>query len=390
MSTRIALPAERRRVLGAGICALILTVGLARFAYTPMLPIMRSGAGMSDLVGGWLATFNYIGYISGALFAATIGDLRQKFLIYRAGLVIAVLSTIGMGLTDNRVLWCLLRLVSGFSSTAGLLLASGLILNWLIRHQLRPELGLHFTGLGLGIAVSGVAVGVAVPWLAWNQLWLWLGGLGVLFFIPAWFWLPPPVPIAISRHAHPHTPPPSRRWMLLMIASYFCAGYGFVIGATFIVAVLERLSVFADRGGWVWVVVGAAAVPSSFMWDRAARAWGAMPALMVAYALQALGLALPALSGSEILNLVSAALFGGTFAGIVSLTLTLIGRHFPENPAKAMARLTVSYGVAQIVAPALAGALAQGTGDYSVSLWISSGVMLAGIGLLIALMRAER
>lgn len=58
----------------AGIGALILTVGLARFAYTPLLPVMQAEAGLTALAGGWLATFNYAGYISGALLAATISD----------------------------------------------------------------------------------------------------------------------------------------------------------------------------------------------------------------------------------------------------------------------------------------------------------------------------
>ncbi|HUH40464.1 MAG TPA: YbfB/YjiJ family MFS transporter, partial [Castellaniella sp.] len=71
-------PAHRAiqlRVLCAGICALILTIGLARFAYTPLLPIMREQAGLSFLAGGWLATFNYLGYLAGALLAAAIQDL---------------------------------------------------------------------------------------------------------------------------------------------------------------------------------------------------------------------------------------------------------------------------------------------------------------------------
>lgn len=74
-TAQAALPAtsqaDRYRVIFAGICALILTVGLARFAYTPLLPIMRGEAGLTDLAGGWLATFNYAGYITGALMATT-------------------------------------------------------------------------------------------------------------------------------------------------------------------------------------------------------------------------------------------------------------------------------------------------------------------------------
>jgi MFS family permease len=166
---------ERHRVIFAGICALILTVGLARFAYTPMLPIMRDQAGLSHLAGGWLATINYAGYMSGALLAASISDLGRKFVLYRIGLVIGVLSTAAMGLTDNVLLWAGLRFVAGLSSTAGLLMASGLVLNWLIRQGHRPELGLHFMGIGLGIVVSGIAVGSMVDWLSWDQQWLGLG-----------------------------------------------------------------------------------------------------------------------------------------------------------------------------------------------------------------------
>ena len=170
---------ERYRVIFAGICALILTVGLARFAYTPMLPIMREQAGLSHLAGGWLATINYAGYMSGALLAASISDLGRKFVIYRVGLVIAVVSTAAMGLTDNVLLWAGLRYVAGFSSTAGLLLASGLVLNWLMRQGHRPELGLHFMGLGLGIAVSGISVAAMVNWLSWDKQWMGLGVLGM-------------------------------------------------------------------------------------------------------------------------------------------------------------------------------------------------------------------
>ena len=132
-----AAPARRPwQVIGAGICALVLTVGLARFAYTPLLPLMRVDAGLSAAQGGWLATFNYLGYLLGTLLVARVGDMRRKFHFYRVGLVLAVLATGLMGLTTTPWLWSLLRFVAGLSSTAGLLLASGLVLNWLLAQGL--------------------------------------------------------------------------------------------------------------------------------------------------------------------------------------------------------------------------------------------------------------
>lgn len=380
---------ERYRVIFAGVCALILTVGLARFAYTPMLPIMRSQTGLSYLAGGWLATINYAGYMSGALLAAFSHDLNRKFMLYRIGLIIAVLSTAAMGMTEDLYLWALLRFVSGFSSTSGLLLASGLVLNWLMQQKCQPELGLHFTGVGLGIAVSGLAVADMVAWLSWSKQWFGLGILGIVFFVPAWLWLPAPVTLLSGAPAVSTTTvaAPSQRWVRLFNSAYFCAGFGYVIGATFIVAILEKLPLLSGRGGWVWVVVGIAATPSCFVWDRTARAIGHIPALLLAYGLQAISMILPVLTDNSSLNVFSAILFGGTFAGIVSLTLTLIGRTFPGNPAKAMAKLTLSYGVAQIIAPAMAGYIATYSGSYKGALIVAAIVMGAGMLLLAALGR---
>ncbi len=381
----------RWRVIVAGICALILTVGLARFAYTPMLPIMREQAGLTHWAAGWLATVNYAGYMAGTLLAASINDLGRKYLIYRCGLVIAVVSTAAMGWTDSVPVWSVLRFVAGFSSTAGLLLASGLVLNWLIRQGHRPQLGLHFVGLGLGIAVSGVAVAALVQGLSWDRQWLGLGLLGIAFFGPAWLWMPPPAPVqpAAAQAASTSTTPP-RRWMWLLIAAYFCAGFGFAMGATYTVSILVKLPLLADKGGWVWVIVGLAAAPSCFLWDRVADAVGQVRALMMAFGLQMVSVLMPIATDHAWLNVGGAMLFGATFVGIVSLTLTLIGRCFPANPAKAMARMTLSYGVAQIIAPAMAGYIATASGSYHGALVVTALVMGCGVVALQALTHEEK
>ena len=420
--------ATRSQVVCAGICALILTVGLARFSYTPLLPVMREDAGLSYLAGGWLATFNYVGYLSGALIAANMADARRRYFVYRLGLIVAVLSTAAMGWTDDVGTWALLRLVSGLSSAAGMLIASGLVLNWLMRNGYRAELGLHFTGLGLGIIVSGVAVNLMLGRLDWAQQWVALGVLGVAFLVPAWLWVPAPdpAPRAASRPAPGHSSKPASgsarrpaagaasrsapasagaaaphgprahaeappgRWMALLVGSYFCAGFGYVISATFIVAILGKMPLLTGLGGWLWVAIGLAAVPSSLLWDRVAQGIGHMRALGLGFGLQTISILLPALTEDPWLNLLSALLYGGTFIGLVSLTLALIGRRFPGNPSKAMAKLTISYGVAQIVAPAIAGMIAADTGSYRGALILAVLVMGVGMLLVAALHMLER
>ena len=117
------------KVLGAGIFSLLLALGVARFAYTPLLPLMQAQAGLGLGEGGWLAALNYAGYLSGALIASLISDLVLKDRLYRIGMVLAVLSTLLMGLTSDFTLWAVSRFVAGLSSAASMLLGTGLILN---------------------------------------------------------------------------------------------------------------------------------------------------------------------------------------------------------------------------------------------------------------------
>ena len=387
--------ASPHRVLCAGICALILTVGLARFAYTPLLPVMRAEAGLSYLAGGWLATFNYVGYLAGVLIAAGVTDMRRKYVLYRLGLIVAVLSTAAMGWTSDVGAWALLRLLGGMSGAAGMLLASGLVLDWLMRNGHRAELGLHFTGLGLGIMVSGIAANLMLDRLDWAQQWVALGVLGAAFLVPAWLWVPAPPAVMDAQPAAvdakpASASPPSRRWMALLLGAYFCAGFGYVVSATFIVAIVEKMPLLAGRGVWLWVAVGLAAVPSSLLWDRIAQRTGTLRALILGFGLQTVSILLPVLTQDPWLNLLSALLYGGTCIGLVSLTLTLIGRRFPGNSSKAMAKLTISYGIAQIVAPAIAGGIAAATGSYRGALVIAVLVMGVGMLLVMALHALER
>ncbi len=380
----------RYKVLGAGILSLVLMLGIARFAYTPLMPLMQQQAGLGIAEGGWLAAINYIGYFCGALTASFISDIHLKDRLYRIGLIVALITTVGMGLTDELWLWAVLRFFAGLSSAAGLLLGSGLILNWLIRHDHRSELGIHFAGLGLGIAFCALAVELMSRHFDWSEQWLLLTLVGGIILIPSWAWLPKPDATATTRGGAAMVDrPPSPTFLRLFMAAYFCAGVGYVVSATFIVAIVDQLPGLEGRGSWTFMVLGLAAAPACIIWDLIARRVGDLNALAAAYLLQIVGIILPVIEPSLGMAMLSAVLFGGTFIGIVSLVLTMAGRYYPTRPAKMMGKMTVSYGVAQILAPALTGVLAErsGSGSYSDGLYLAAGMMLLG-SLLIFRLRA--
>lgn len=384
--------AQRLKVLFAGIFSQILCIGIARFSYTPLLPVMQDQTWIGDAEGGWMAAINYAGYMCGALLAASLSDLQLKDRLYRIGLIMAVVTTAGMALTENILLWSLLRFLSGLSSAGSMLIASGLILNWLIRNHHRSELGIHFAGIGLGIMFAAIVVEVMLRLsLSWDEQWLWFALLGVLLAIPAWRWLPRPQPLNLTGGGQPmQDQPPGRRFMWLMMAAYFCAGYGYVISATFIVTIVEREPALAGMGQLVFLMVGLAAAPAVMVWDLIARRMGYLGALLLAYLIQVVGIVMPALSESLAAVLLSAMLYGGTFIGCVSLVLTMAGRLYPSKPAKLMGKMTLSYGAAQIIAPALTGMLAAQSGNYNTGLWLAGGFVTLGAVLILALRLTDR
>ena len=173
------------------------------------------------------------------------------------------------------------------------------------------------------------------------------------------------------------------------MAAYFCAGVGFVVSTTFIVAIVNRLVGLDAMGNLAFIAIGAGAAPACMVWDLVTRRIGTLDALILAALLQVLGILTPVFSHGLVANLVGAVVFGATFVGMVSLVLTMAGRYYPTRPAKMMGKMTLAYGLAQILAPAATGLLAEATGDYRVGLIMAAATMVVG-SVLLGMLRARQ
>src|SRR5438309_12014466 len=98
----------------AGLTALAVAMGIGRFAFTPILPMMQEDAGLSIAEGGWLASANYLGYLLGALSVVAVRIRAARAI--RGGLVTIGLATLGMGLQDSFAIWIALRALAGIAS----------------------------------------------------------------------------------------------------------------------------------------------------------------------------------------------------------------------------------------------------------------------------------
>lgn len=136
-------------------------------------------------------------------------------------------------------------------------------------------------------------------------------------------------------------------------------------------------------------MIGLIAAPSCIIWDLVARKIGDVNALIIAAGLEVVGIIFPVLGLGLIGAMIGAILYGATAIAIVSLTLTMAGRYYPAQPAKMMGKMTLAYGIAQMIAPAITGWLASMQGGYEMGFYIAAGLMAIGTILFYLMRKAQ-
>ncbi len=383
---------NRFTVMFAGVCALVLTMGIARYSFTPMIPYMQTQTGMSEGLAGWLAGWSYIGYLAGLFMVWLMRDLRLKDYFYRYGLFIAVFTTVIMALHDHRLVWYLSRFFAGISTALGFMLGTGLVLKWLIHNNHKQEMGLHFAGAGIGIVVGALVVDYAADSLLggldWRGQWFALAGFGLLLLVPAFLLMPFPKSEQIEEAVKiDRSQEPSARWLTLLTIAYVCAGFSNTVNVTFTSLITEYIPL-ENQGTIMWMYVGLAAAPAPFIWDRFARKFGYLNSIRAAFAMNIASNFLMTALVSYSAVLLSSILFGFAFMGIVSLTLTIIGNKYRYRATQVMAQLTLGYCIAQIISPIVAGSIAEISGSFNLALFVVSGIMVLGM-LCLSMMKRE-
>jgi MFS family permease len=375
-----ALPAAPGQATGSpwghvvqAAAALAAGMGVGRFVYTPILPLMHAQAGLSASAGASLATANYIGYLVGALAGIGVPRLVRSRTVLRISLVLLTATLLAMPLTHAVAAWWALRLLAGVASALVFVIAASSLLSHLRGHPAHLP-GWGFGGVGAGIALSGVVVLILRSVGDWRSAWWASAALAGVLAAASWTLRPEPPPVPTAEpigDARPTSRPRTHRWFSALFACYSLEGVGYIIAGTFLVAAIEQTS-----PGWIgsgaWVLVGLAAVPSSAFWAWLSRRWSRPDLLLAALVVQAVGIALPAVLGGVAAAVISAALFGATFLGIATIALAA-GAHlqFPRS----VALLTVGYSVGQILGPLIVTPLLHH--GYHLALLVAAVVILA-------------
>ena len=324
----------------AGLAALAVAMGIGRFAFTPILPMMQDDAGLSIAGGGWLASANYAGYLAGALSAIRLP--LSSVAAIRAGLVIISVSTLAMGLRDGIKYWFAMRAAAGVGSAWVLVFVSA----WALGK--RAHGGAVYSGVGAGIvAAGGACLALMAVHASSSAAWIAIGAMS--FVVTTFLWRifdfdPNPIrevvgAIPRSRHG-------------LLILCYGAFGFGYVIPATFLPAMAREVISNPVLFGWTWPVFGAAAAASTLLagsFPNQRSVW------IVAMLLMALGVVLPLIIPGLSGILIAAVLVGGTFMVITMAGMQEARRVAAEHARPLMAAMTSAFALGQMAGPLWVG-----------------------------------
>jgi predicted MFS family arabinose efflux permease len=360
-----------------GAVAMATAMGIGRFYYTPVLPMMMSGVPMGPAEAGYVASANYLGYLVGAVLAAYGWAEGIERRVALSGLFATAVLLFSMSLTTSILAFSVIRFLAGLASAFAMVFTSSLVLSFGLARRRPGVQSAHFGGVGLGITISALLFS-AVLYLdgGWRVAWIAGGAAALSGLALAAVLLPPHV----SRSGAVEKEPPLvwTRPLLLLTFAYGLFGFGYIVTATFLVAIVRESGGSSAAEAGVWLFTGLAAAPSVALWNPFARRFGLMATFIAGCIAEAVGVAASVLLPMPFGPLIGGVLLGLTFVMITAYGLQAGRAYAGRSPRRAFALMTAAFGVGQIVGPVIAGNLAHLTGDYVL------GSLSAVLALLIA------
>lgn len=388
------LPSDARPARLILTLSLAATVGLGigRFAYALVLPDMREDLGWSYSAAGFMNTINAVGYLVGALMAARLIQRVGWSAAIRGGTLACLAALATCALSGNFVALSLARLVLGIGAAAGFVAGGALAAAIAQAHPARGNflLSLFYAGPGVGILASGLVApytlqhfGPGSWWIVWWVLTLLSAAMTVPLFL---------VKIeSKARFSEGGQAAFALRPILIYLAGYFLFGAGYIAYMTFMIAYVRDGGGGAAAQAAFWGLIGISAFITPWFWRGVLALDRGGLSTAIILGTNAIGAGLPMLGHSPAWLAVSAVVFGVAFFAVVGSTTAFVRFNYPpETWPRAIAAMTISFGVGQTLGPIVVGAITDALGSLSYALNVSAALLALGAVLALCQRKVGR
>lgn len=369
------------RLTTVGFVAFALAMGAGRFAYTPLLPMMREEGLLTVSDGSLVASIHFLGYWMGAIIAAKV-PLAPRTLL-RASVLICGAATLVMGWVESVAVIAALRWVVGVCSAWVLVLVGNFIVRTLAESGRSVCQGIVFSGVGGGIALVGLAcLAFMVAGIDSATSWRIVGMVCLVVAAAVCFALGSEFP----RTREPRAMRGRQRRPLVwpMLVGYGVAGMGYIVPATYLPLMARDIVSDPLIFGWSWPIFGLAAFASTLVAARFRRLYSDRSIWAACQLVMAGGIVLPVLFPHIVGVALSGLLVGGTFMIVTMAGMQEAHRVAPQADAiRHIASMTAAFATGQMVGPIFAGSVYAITESFDAILLASAAAVAATAAMLV-------
>lgn len=375
----------------SGLCAGLVGLGLARFAYTPLLPAIIEAHWFTASGATYLGAANLAGYLAGALLGTPMAARASAPAVLRAMMLLTTAALLACAWPVDFFWFFAWRFLAGVAGGALMVLAAPTVLPHIAPSRRGLASGVIFMGIGLGIAASGSLVPLLLG-QGLREAWLGLAALSLVLTLMAWSgWPTQGAPLPAHRAQASHALPVGA--LRAVYAEYALNAVGLVPHMIFLVDFVARgLGQGLAAGAAYWVLFGVGAIFGPIVGGLAADRLGFRVALRLALLLQVVAVLLPALGATGAWLIVSSLVMGAFTPGIVGLVLGRLNEllvHHPSAQRGAWSRATTGFAVAQAAAAyGMSFLLIRSGGHHALLFWLAGAAM--GLALVIDLVSSLR
>jgi MFS family permease len=364
-----------------GFLIIFACIGLARYAYTMLLPSMQAGLGLTYDRMGFIGTGNFCGYLLSVILAPRLVRRFRPRSVICGGLTLITLSLFGIGISHGfiipLVLYFLVGVGTGFANIPTMVLIS----YWFRSDQRGKAAGLMIGGNGAAIVLAGMLVPVLNRSFGadgWRAGWLLLATIALIVtFLATWLVRNHPSELGLeplgtaTRPAAEQLIPREHRGdgavLVRLGLLYLAFGATFMVFGTFIVTTMVREYGFSEaRAGMFWSWAGFFSLFSGVAFgifsDRVGRKYG----LALVFAVQSAAYLLVGLKPGSMGLMIAITLYGTALFAIPAIMAAAVGDYLGlPRAAAAFSTITIFFAAGQTVGPALAGVIGKTTGSFT-------------------------
>lgn len=373
-----------------GLSASLVGIGLARFAYTPLIPAIVGANWFSAANAAYLGAANLLGYLTGAVVANVTAKRLPVKVVLRAMMVLATIAFFACSRPSSFLWFFVWRLFSGIAGGTLMVLTAPTILPHIVPSKRAIASGAIFTGIGLGIAASGTLVPLLLRG-GLTQSWLGLGVLSFVLTVLTWNGWPEMAPAHVpSSHHLSHVD----HRIFALFFEYALNAIGLVPHMIFLVDFVARgLNQGIHIGAEFWVLFGMGAIVGPILSSHLADRIGYGRALPLVYLLESGAVLLAGCPIPSAWLIVSSLIVGAFTPGIVPLVLGRIQELLAHHPAlhrKYWTRATVAFALSQALSAYGMSYLFSKTHNYSLLFEIGSVAMFLAFAVNLLAARFTR